>query len=1106
MVSVVNQWGNSYGQGVTLATVTPALQSCVFQLNNTYSVGGGSGTPTAGNWLFTLVSWTQDPSIAEVHIGVGDDIHSWWRQFPASSAAGNARTSISYTPNTARAPGYVYVAPDGQVAAINVLVVEVSGLGPWDTVTGPNSNYAAAATSLSLSLSAPGAASFFIGAAGCDSTAAALTFTPGGYTALHSLSQTNGTNHLADNQLKAAYLASSSSSQSISATASPATDLSGFLIGVYTTGTNPVLATGNPNWPHLLFEAAFGSGFNTPASEMTWTDISNRLWSWDETAGVQYQLGQLQATELNMELDNYDAHLSSLNTASPYYPDVVAGTPLRIRAAIGTIAGVTVNRWYVIQKNAQEWPEEIDAAYRRWSPATGTDIWAALSAAGSTPYRGEVADDGPYAWWPCDDQPGDAGVLPTALRNAAPGNASALNITLGPSGATTQYYYTESNVSTSGTVAPSLAIYTVGAQAGWMYGDPASAPASATAGGQVTAQPGSAAWQASGQAGNTGSNGWFMYCNDAGFPVLANGITVEGWWDQTFWGSGNMYDNSGSDSPLGQQPHTTLTLMELATGSHPVAVFQLDTSGHLNLVTYNGSTPTTHAIYTTTDLRSQAWFSVHVTLTTTTWEVWVNGGITAHVSGSATGMTSAWTWLILNGDLAANGGTTAGTGLVHGGNVSIAHVAIYPYALPYYRIYAHYQAAVTGFGLLPAPANVQVQLINTGNVAPATGTLAADGYAPDGTANGGTYNAQNGIAASAVVVATDGTNVSGPSAWSSGTSYTGGNTGAGGVFDDCLWVSWTGVAPKFNVYTAQNLGTEQEASVVCGSGESYTSGFGGSGAGTGVGHISGGSGASPPAAATAIGDTVAQRIERVLGYGDVTYPGRAIDPAALLVQAALDVGGQQAGQNVQNQATSDGGMLFTDNPGNLVYWDKAHLAAQYSSPVWALGPDTGSGQTPYAREIRWISDPQRIWNAIEIQPYSPTGASLPIITPSNGAGVTTSQAQYGAQPFSINSYLQSTSEMQSQADWIFTNFGQPVRRAENVKIDAATYPQAWQLVLGLNVGNVLTCADWQIGNGGTVYTYRVTQLRRRIEFGDDGKVTEASVTLQISPEPSSYWS
>ena len=135
--TVVNQWANSYGQGTTFTSITSALQSCVVPLTAGYSVGGGSGTPTEGNWLFCIASWTQDPAIAEVRVGTGDDIHSYWRQYPASSVSGNVRTAIAYTANTASAAGRVYVAPDGQVAAINVLVVEVSGLGEWDTVVSP---------------------------------------------------------------------------------------------------------------------------------------------------------------------------------------------------------------------------------------------------------------------------------------------------------------------------------------------------------------------------------------------------------------------------------------------------------------------------------------------------------------------------------------------------------------------------------------------------------------------------------------------------------------------------------------------------------------------------------------------------------------------------------------------------------------------------------------------------------------------------------------------------------------------------------------------------------------------------------------------------------
>ena len=275
--TVVNQWANCYGQGTTFTSITSALQSCVVPLTAGYSVGGGSGTPTEGNWLFCIASWTQDPAIAEVRVGTGDDIHSYWRQYPASTASGNVRTAIAYTANTASAAGRVYVAPDGQVAAINVLVVEVSGLGDWDTVVAPVSNYAAAATSLSLTSGAPGAAAFWIAGVGGDSTAPTQTFAPAGYTTLHSLSQTNGSDHLADNHLTSAYRASSASSQSISASTSGGSeDLSGFLIGVWVNGTDPIPAGQNPDWPLTYFEAGFGAGFNTPASEITWTDLSGQ--------------------------------------------------------------------------------------------------------------------------------------------------------------------------------------------------------------------------------------------------------------------------------------------------------------------------------------------------------------------------------------------------------------------------------------------------------------------------------------------------------------------------------------------------------------------------------------------------------------------------------------------------------------------------------------------------------------------------------------------------------------------------------------------------------------------------------------------------------------
>ena len=416
-------------------------------------------------------------------------------------------------------------------------------------------------------------------------------------------------------------------------------------------------------------------------------------------------------------------------------------------------------------------------------------------------------------------------------------------------------------------------------------------------------------------------------------------------------------------------------------------------------------------------------------------------------------MTSAWTWFIANADMGSGGGGTT-SGITHGGNVSIAHLAVYPYILPLYRIIAHYWAAMTGFGLLPAPGSVAIAQVGTALYGLSVGASPTPNpgvsYSPDGSIYTGGYatTPDAGIFVAvltplaAQVVAVAGGYTSGPSIWGQVSLF-----GAYGSFNGVAsaspvagFVTWTGVATKFNVYSSTQINTGAEAAVTRADGVAFTSGYGASASVAGIGVIGGGSGGSPPAAASAIGDTVAGRIERVMGYGNVTYPGRCIDQAPLLVQAALDVGGQAASQNVQAIAISDGGMLYVDNVGAITYWQRSHLASQYANPVWLIGPTTAAGEIPYDRDIHWVLDPQRAWNAITISPYSPTGASLPLITPSNGTGVVASQKAYGAQPYPINSYLQSQAEMASQANWLFTNFGQPQRRAEKVKIDAASYP------------------------------------------------------------------
>jgi hypothetical protein len=1101
--AVINQWAGGYSQGTVLTDITPALQSVVIPLNPSSSVGGGSGTPSAGNWLFVIASWTQDPAIANVHVGVGDDIHSWYREYPAAGSGGNVRTSISYTPNLARIPQYLYVAPDMEVAAINVTVMEVSALSSWDSLTGTDTAYADDGTSLSLSLASGGADSFWMAGVGGDNVSSGQSLAPPGWLPLVTQTQTNGVNDLADNILTAAYLPASSLSQSVSASAGTAQDMAGFLIAVEVAASSPIPAGQNPDWPYLVFEAGFGSGFNTPDSEITWTALSGRLWSWDETTGIQFELAELQATNLTTELDDYDGALIPSNTSSPYYPDVQPGTPVRVRAALGTLGGVVSDRWYVIARNATQWGEAIDDALRRYCEVTGSDLWAALSATPPTFYRSEIYEDAPYAWWPCDDQPGTSGVLPSALLNAALGNTNTLNVELSVLGGIIQPVLSTSGASSAYVNPPTMPVYTVGTLAGWMPGDPQAAVSTVSTGNPQTATPGSAAWQASGQSGSTGSYGWYLSCNDSGFPVLADGITVEGWFSYQFWASATeLSTGNGSDGPLQQQPNCPLTLLTLATASAPVAIVQLSTAGHLSLITYNGGTGTSHSIYTASDLRSAAWFMVTATLTQTTWTVYVNGGATAEVSGTATGMTSAWDWLLVNADFGTSGGASPSS-IQHGGNVAVSHVAVYPCILPYYRIMDHYWAAITGYGQLQAPTS---PVISWADEDPVSTAGTAQIYAPDGSGEWG-YNGQTGVGASLVAVSqVPGGITSGPSAWTAmGGQYYNLGTDASSML---LWAGCTAVAPAVALYTADQVGEETQAAIICGSGDAFSSGYGSGAHGIGVCHVSGGDGSSPPAEPSAVGDTVGQRIERLMRAGLCTSPNRCIDQAPLLVQNPGSAGGGvQAGTAIQSIQQSDDGMLFVDNLNHLTYWQRPHLASQYDSPVWTLGPTTSvPGRIPYYRQIQWVTDPQRVWNAIQVTPLSPTGASLPLITPQDAAAANASQDEYGAQPYQVTSYLQSVTEMQNQADWLLSVYGTPRRRIQRLRVDAASYPAAWELVFGVNVGDVVTVEDWQIGGGGPVYTYRVTAIRRTLAYGTHETEPTGSVDLTLDYEPTSYWS
>ena len=173
--------------------------------------------------------------------------------------------------------------------------------------------------------------------------------------------------------------------------------------------------------------------------------------------------------------------------------------------------------------------------------------------------------------------------------------------------------------------------------------------------------------------------------------------------------------------------------------------------------------------------------------------------------------------------------------------------------------------------------------------------------------------------------------------------------------------------------------------------------------------------------------------------------------------------------------------------------------------MWKLGPSTGSGEIPYDRQIRWSSDPQKLWNVIYIFPFSPDGAQLNLITPASASSVQASIRQYGPEPLQVTSWQQDTTKMQSQANWLFTNFGHLHVRVDNITIDAGENQAWWPLIAGINIGDVISVQMWQVGGGGNTQTFRTTRIRRRISYGGQDGTLTASVMIESQYEPSSYW-
>ena len=334
MVALVDSWSGGMVRPAAgqFGLPGPACQSATSAIANT-------GDP--GNWMVVLCVW-RITSALDTTIAVGDDAENLWEPLGApngtSTATGLTRCSI-WAAASPRPAANIYVAPNGYTGGISFLAVELSGLSPWQTLAGIITGYAGAATALSLALPAPSAQALFLTCAGGDLNTGTVSGPGAGWTALPSVSFTNGSDYTSDTFLESAWQVSSAA---VTAAWSDtvANDLSGVLAGVLVTGTAP--AAPAQNWPLIRFQAGFGAGAATPWDTVTWTDLTSRYQGMSGQSGKQYELDTIQAGTTTWTLSNNDATLTPGNQNSAYWLGVAGWS---VTAGTGTLAPSQQYSW-----------------------------------------------------------------------------------------------------------------------------------------------------------------------------------------------------------------------------------------------------------------------------------------------------------------------------------------------------------------------------------------------------------------------------------------------------------------------------------------------------------------------------------------------------------------------------------------------------------------------------------------------------------------------------------------------------------------------------------------------------------------------------------------
>lgn len=207
-------------------------------------------------------------------------------------------------------------------------------------------------------------------------------------------------------------------------------------------------------------------------------------------------------------------------------------------------------------------------------------------------------------------------------------------------------------------------------------------------------------------------------------------------------------------------------------------------------------------------------------------------------------------------------------------------------------------------------------------------------------------------------------------------------------------------------------------------------------------------------------------------------------------------------QQAADLADGDAGLLYGDAAGYVRL--RTSLRSYHQQPRWVLGGDTAAGEIPVdPGSVRVTVDPTYLYTRVTV---ANTGEESRASVHVNTTFVDRSHladasqgSRYGTRPLDRSANLYDAAQAQTLAEWLLAQYREPLPRFAELTVNAHTYPQAWPLVLGVEVGDLLTVVHRPVGQDAITARCRVLQVKPVITSGI-GK-TAGAVTLTLAAAP-----